>query len=80
MNEAWTYRFEPDGGYDCMTPAVDVLHEGVKSFAIDAKDHGWEHGQGEPYKDQNQADVITDIIVLARAICAALNHEGIQSP
>ena len=39
----WTYKFEIQGGYDCMSSAFDIYRDGILIATIDQHDFGEEN-------------------------------------
>ena len=42
MEKPWTYEYEKMGGYDCMTGAFVIKHNGEEIATIDQHDFGQE--------------------------------------
>ncbi len=39
----WTWEFDENGGYDCMTDSVDIHYEGRFKFGLDLSTYGQKH-------------------------------------
>ena len=67
----WTYEFEEDGGYDCMTGAFVLKRDGRPLIVIDLENFGQASGQRPP-----PPEAVAEAEQLALKIVKALNEFG----
>lgn len=66
----WTYEFEEDGGYDCMTDAFLLKRDGRTLIVIDLENFGQASNEPPPPEAAAEAEQ------LALKIVKALNEFG----
>lgn len=76
-------HLDENGGYDCITPGVDVLDaEGKRIFTIDGKDFDWPGYCADPHKIYQHEIECSNIRIRmmeeANSICVAVNRMPVE--
>lgn len=72
-------QLDENGGYDCITPGVDVLDAlGKRIFTVDAKDFDWPRYVPEMHKiyqhEIERSNIRIQMMDVANSICVAMNR------